>query len=763
MRLPFRGEKEMKTKLIVIIAALFTGLVFHMPAGAVQTIDLFSEQSIDSRQDYRDGNRVLRSSTVKINPDFIEAMEGVEIGYDLSLMQLRMTFFFELPMIAVFNRWERVSPTGLALIGSIQGIPGSEVIFVTKGSVLTGNITLPGQLFQIRPTGKGPHELQEIDRKSFPEHLEPIPVPTEPEPFTLDLPVPDDTQIDVMVVYTAVARAAAGGTTAIESLIDLGVVETNQGYTNSGITQRISLVHKVETDYSETGFDWNTTLSRLQQTADGYMDNVHTLRDTYHADVVVMIVDNQGYCGLGYLMQTVSPSFAAYAFCLVSRVCTTGYYSFAHEMGHNMGAHHDRANASSAGAYPYSYGYQAPDEAFRTVMAYDCPGGCQRINYWSNPDVSYGGQQTGVLYTASDSADNRRTLNNTVSTVANFRASSGLSLSVEKTGTGTGTVTSVPIGISCGSTCSASFSQGTAVTLTATADASSTFISWTDCDLTDGNTCFVTMTAAKSVSASFSLTQPIQYTLTVGKNGTGTGRVTGTGIDCGIDCTQTYDSGTSVILNAAADTGSVFGGWSGGGCSGTGTCTVTMNANVAVVATFNLLGSLSVNEGTSGTQITIAGSDFGSKKGKVYIGGLKQKVEVWSDTSITVIFTKYKGLVTGTPLDVSIQWKPKGSKTTNIIVLPGAFTLRKPEINPVNTGSGSAGDLITINGMWFGTKKGKVYLGQEKCKVKSWTMNPTTGVSSLVFEVTNKLGAATYFLEVENKIGRSLSIGFEVK
>ena len=172
---------------------------------------------------------------------------------------------------------------------------------------------------------------------------------------------------------------------------------------------------------------------------------------------------------------------------------------------------------------------------------------------------------------------------------------------------------------------------------------------------------------------------------------------------------------------------------------------------------------LSVNEGTIGTEITITGSGFGTKKGKVYIGGLKQKVEAWSDSSITVIFKKYKGLTVDTPNDVSIQWKPKGSKTTNRTDLPGAFTLKKPEIGLINTGSGTPGDSITINGMWFGTKKGKVYLGQEKCKVKEWTMNPATGVSTLVFEVTSKLGAGTYGLEVENKIGRSVSFGFEVK
>jgi len=174
----------------------------------------------------------------------------------------------------------------------------------------------------------------------------------------------------------------------------------------------------------------------------------------------------------------------------------------------------------------------------------------------------------------------------------------------------------------------------------------------------------------------------------------------------------------------------------------------------------DVMVELETYPGTYGTQITFAGPGFGSKKGKVLIEGLKQKVGSWSDTSIAVIVNKYKDLVTDTPYDVSIQPKePKGAPPIN----PGGFTLKKPEIEPISTASGSSGDEITINGMWFGTKKGTVYVGDQKCKVTSWTMNPATGVSTLTFVVHKKIGAGTYGLEVANKIGRSVSFGFKVK
>jgi hypothetical protein len=61
-----------------------------------------------------------------------------------------------------------------------------------------------------------------------------------------------------------------------------------------------------------------------------------------------------------------------------------------------------------------------------------------------------------------------------------------------------------------------------------------------------------------------------------------------TGIDCGATCTGTFAIGTSVVLTAAAETGSTFGGW-GGACTGTSlTCTVTLSAATTVTAAFDV-------------------------------------------------------------------------------------------------------------------------------------------------------------------------------
>jgi hypothetical protein len=80
------------------------------------------------------------------------------------------------------------------------------------------------------------------------------------------------------------------------------------------------------------------------------------------------------------------------------------------------------------------------------------------------------------------------------------------------------------------------------------------------------------------------------HTLTVVLAGTGAGSVTeGTNINCPGACSHSYSYGTMVTLAETPAVGSTFSGWSGGGCIGTGACTVTMSSDQAVTATFTVI------------------------------------------------------------------------------------------------------------------------------------------------------------------------------
>lgn len=85
--------------------------------------------------------------------------------------------------------------------------------------------------------------------------------------------------------------------------------------------------------------------------------------------------------------------------------------------------------------------------------------------------------------------------------------------------------------------------------------------------------------------------------LTVATGGTGSSSAAVTsspaGITCGGDCTEPYDSGTTVTLTpGAASVGSFFAGWTGGGCAGTGSCVLTLTVDTTVTAVYTLSSTL---------------------------------------------------------------------------------------------------------------------------------------------------------------------------
>jgi hypothetical protein len=173
---------------------------------------------------------------------------------------------------------------------------------------------------------------------------------------------------------------------------------------------------------------------------------------------------------------------------------------------------------------------------------------------------------------------------NPIAVTATFNAAPNtFPLAVSKAGTGQGTVTSNPAGIDCGTTCLSVFNQNTVVTLAAAAAAGSTFAGWSGGGCTGTGTCIVTMNAAQTVTATFN-TQT--FPLTVAVTGSGGASSNPEGISCPTTCTAQFASGTSVTLTAAAAPGFAFQGWSGAGCTGTGTCTVAMTQAQNVSATF---------------------------------------------------------------------------------------------------------------------------------------------------------------------------------
>lgn len=399
-------------------------------AGAASAAPLFEPVTVLSRA----GSANQPAAQAVLSAASTAAVQEVRIdaaAVNASQRQLE----FELlgtPVQALQQRVEALPDGGSVWYGQLQSRsaklgaraaandPANSVILVRNGDTVTGSIRKDGRLYRLRPLSDGRHVLVEVDESRMPaDH--PADYNSLPQ---VAMPVSDlagiaaassgtPATIRVLVVATNGAVAAYGGN--MQSLVQLAVAESNQGYVNSNVGITLQLAGYETTSYVESG-SFSTDLSRFRNTADGVMDSIHTRRNTTRADVAVLVINNASSCGLASGIG----STAATAFAAVHWDCATGYYSFAHEIGHLQSARHDIATDPSTSPYAYGHGYRyepSSGSRWRTIMAYACTAGCPRLNFWSNPNINYNGVPMGI----ASSADNQRVLVNTKATVAAFR------------------------------------------------------------------------------------------------------------------------------------------------------------------------------------------------------------------------------------------------------------------------------------------------------------------------------------------------------
>ncbi len=309
--------------------------------------------------------------------------------------------------------------------GTVVGRTDSEVMITSHAGVLAGTIRMGADLYEIRPSPGG-QVIERIDPSSFSACAGSLDLSSSADASnssearasigTDNREAGELQTIDLLSVYTPQARAAAGGAAQIHAIIQAAVDAANQAFSNSQIGAVYRLVKTAEATRDDSG-DLNQDLAWVAGDA-----ATANLRNEVGADMVSLVVeDGGGFCGMSYAMRSPGSGFAAGAFQVTRRGCAVSNLSFAHEHGHNLGMEHDPAyGAGPANAsYPWSFG-QIVNGVFRTVMSYPggCPNGCERVAYFSNPNVTYLGYPTGV----SGTNDNARTGNLTASIVAAFRS-----------------------------------------------------------------------------------------------------------------------------------------------------------------------------------------------------------------------------------------------------------------------------------------------------------------------------------------------------
>jgi glucose/arabinose dehydrogenase len=432
---------------VLIVGACLSGesiLVAQSPG-------LFSQPdaaaSVSVLQGAAPDRTVGRSRVVTI--DFTQlGSQGVSADRNTSL---ELNLFADVSFTAALNRIDATA-RGFVWSGHIPAIPMSTVSLATDGGVMHGVVMTPDASYVVRYVGNGLHVIDEVDQNAFPPEAEPLAMDALPGtvgiPDTLDatdVPQGDDASfVDIMVLYTPSARTAAGGTSAINALIANAISVTNTAYANSNVTQRLRLTHAAEVAYVESG-NISTDLQNVTN-GSGTLSGVAALRNTHRADLVTLMTSTPGspFCGVAWVMTSVSSGFQSLGFNVVEQVCAVGNLSFAHELGHNMGLRHDWYMDNATTPYSYAHGHvnfgSTSPTRWRTIMSYNdkcvaLGGSCTRLTYFSNPALSYNGASMGVLPGTSTAcgvsnpfnppcdADERLALNNTALTVANFRQS----------------------------------------------------------------------------------------------------------------------------------------------------------------------------------------------------------------------------------------------------------------------------------------------------------------------------------------------------
>ena len=355
---------------------------------------------------------VKRKRAVRFNKEALTAKKS----------KITLDLFPDKSITAKLKSTKEKSPTNYIWKGQVEGDKLSTVTMTVKGDKITGIIRSSKGDFEIKSEGNGVHSIREINYALFPRHVHLTPRRPAGISARAEAPPPREVArvatIDILVAYTQSAlERLAGSVDELENTADAYIEDANVSFETSNILIRLNKVGSaLAVDYRDTPNDIQTDYARLVEPRDGHMDNVHAERDSRRADIVVLFMSGgTDACGVGHQMnQDNWDFFDTRAFSAVRLGCLSGH-ALAHEIGHNLGAAHNREDADHTPFQTYGYGYRTT--SVRTIMSYPCVNDtCRILPIFSSARTRFSNMQIG-----SADMDNARAINSVREIAANWR------------------------------------------------------------------------------------------------------------------------------------------------------------------------------------------------------------------------------------------------------------------------------------------------------------------------------------------------------
>ena len=254
--------------------------------------------------------------------------------------------------------------------------------------------TSTGKSFTIESCGEDGHVWKELDLANMGDNIGLDYESRGKASRTILQAAADNTTMVTYSVKFYYTPQFAAATPDIDGFLDQIISETNQGYASSQVqltvTKHCSELATINDPVS------GSSSSAIISAFANMKSSAAELRDT--ADAAALLINSFDFCGVGYLNVISSGNTLT----VTRKNCAVGYYSFGHEVGHNIGLQHNPEVATNP-VYPYALGHLiaqgSASTGYRTILAYNAAGHRTRVNYYSNPDVNYPvtGTPTGLV------------------------------------------------------------------------------------------------------------------------------------------------------------------------------------------------------------------------------------------------------------------------------------------------------------------------------------------------------------------------------